>query len=488
MNPLDRSTLLDALVPTWVSGADAPARVSEVSTDSRDVVRGAAFFGIDGENHAGLAFASDAARLGAVLVVAGDSPRARRCLLDVAERHAGLAVATVPLIRQALGRAASLVRGRLTADVIGVTGSCGKTSTKEILGVLGASRGSIVVSPASFNNDIGVPRTVFLADATTDLMVLEIGTNARGEIGTLAAIARPRVAVVTNVGRSHLSGLGSVEGVAREKGDLVASLEPVADSACVLNRDCPMTPKLLRRVPANVRTITVSAAGDERAHLYARDVSSGVAGTRFRLGGPLAIEGEWTLPLAGRHALANLLAALGALAALAPLEERDLARLGDLGPVAHRLETHAARGVTLIDDAYNANPESTEAALDVLATTAGDRRIAVLGKMAELGAESIELHRQLGRALAARAGRGVLDAVLLVGEAAELDAVESGLAGAAPVARAAAHEEAVAALQGDGPLALTSGDVVLVKASRATALERVVAPVLEGLQSMGVAG
>ena len=497
MNALDRSELLAAVDPCWASGGEAPARVRDVSVDTRDLTAGSAFFAIDGERHAGVDFIDDAARAGALLIVAKDSPEARQRLFDLRAHHEGVAVATVRNARTALGCAAQLVRARLTADVIAVTGSCGKTSTKEMLRVLGAARGATVVSPASFNNDIGVPRTIFLADETTELMALEIGTNARGEIRTLAEIARPRVAVVTNVGRSHLSGLGSVEGVAREKGDLIAALEPNSGSACVLNRDCPMTPKLLRRVPSNVRTITVSASGDDRADLFATTAETGGptgacdrirVGTRFQLGGPLAIPGEWTIPLPGHHALSNLLAALGALSALGPLDEHDLARLDRLVPAAHRLETHAAGGVTLIDDAYNANPESIAAALDVLDGAPGKRRIAVLGAMAELGSESIELHRALGRELSDRAKNAAVDAVLLVGDNPEIDAVERGVAGALPVARAMTHRDAVDVLQSSESLALAPGDVVLVKASRASALERVVAPILEGLQSMEVAG
>ena len=498
MIPLDRSTLLAALDPSWASSADASARILDVSTDTRDLTPCSAFFAIDGEHHAGVEFVDEAARSGAVLIIADDGSDVRQRLFDLRARHRDLAVATVPRVRAALGAAASLVRAELTADVIAITGSCGKTSTKEILGVLGAVRGSTVVSPASFNNDIGVPRTIFLGERTTDLMVLEVGTNARGEIRTLAEIAQPRVAVVTNVGRSHLAGLGSVEGVAREKGDLIAALEPHSNSACVLNRDCAMTPKLLRRVPARARVITVSATGDERADLFAVEVGDeararagsndrGGVGTRFRLGGPLAVAGEWTLPLPGRHALSNLLAALGAFSALRPLDARDLAQLDRLAPAAHRLETHAAGGVTIIDDAYNANPESMAAALDVLTRAPGRRRIAVLGPMAELGPESIELHSALGRELGECAGRGVLDAVLLVGDVPEIDAVRDGVADAIPVVVATAWRDALDELQGSGPLSLAPGDVALVKASRASALERVVAPVLEGLLSMEVA-
>lgn len=474
--------VMDAVEPRWSAGVDRTVHVPAICTDSRHLDKGCLFVGLEGLNFDGARFARAAIHGGAVCVLASDSPGVREQLGELSEAY-GVAVITCDDARAALAGLARSVRARLTrATVFGITGSCGKTSTKAILANLLAAEVSVVSSPASFNNEIGVPRTLFLADEHTEAMVVELGTNGPGEIAHLAGIARPRIAIVTCVGRSHLEGLGSLEGVLREKGDLVAALEGVDDSLCVLNLDCPRTPHLMRRVPEGTRLVTVSAAGDERASLHTTRVERRADGTAFHLGGELAaaLPGEHFVSLLGTHAVGNALLSLAPLAALGAPVGTMASRLAALRPEPHRLAPRSAGEMLLVDDSYNANPESVAAGIDVLEGLPATARTLVLGPMAELGRESVELHR----AVAGRAAAAGIDRLVLVGgdpfedelracaEAAEA----SGLA----VHRAGDRDEAAALLlRGAGRPA--RGEAILVKASRSAALDQLVDALEAGL-------
>lgn len=467
--------VLDAVDLRWSAGADRTVHVPAVCTDSRHLDHGCLFVGLEGPNFDGSRFAEDAIHGGAVCILATDSPAVRERLGRLAEAH-GVAAITCADARAALADIARAVRAGLSrATVFGITGSCGKTSTKAILADLLAAEVSVVSSPASFNNDIGVPRTLFLADEHTEAMVVEIGTNGPGEISHLAAIARPKIAIVTCVGRSHLEGLGSLDGVLKEKGDLVAALEGVDDALCVLNLDCPRTPRMMRRVPEGARLVTVSAAGDERASLYTTSVERRADGTVFRLGGELAgaLGGEHFISLLGTHAVGNALLSLAPLAALGAPVGRMAERLGHLRPEPHRLAPRTVGGVTIVDDSYNANPESVAAAIEVLEGLPATVRTLVLGPMAELGDEAVALHS----AVAGHAAAAGVDRLVLVGG----EPFEDELAACAAAAKAAGLEvhraagrvEAAAFLLG-GPGRLGRGEVVLVKASRTAALDLLV--------------
>ncbi len=488
---------IDAVPAAWVSVPNPSGRIRSISTDTRHIERGSLFVGIVGDQFNGAHFAAEAVRQGAIAVIVQDSPEAREELarLEAAKKAA---VAVVPDSRAALAELAKFVRGRLDAQVIAVTGSCGKTSTKAILAELLAAEHPVISSPASFNNDIGVPRTIFLADERTEALVVEIGTNGPGEIASLAAIARPHVALVTNVGRSHLEGLGSIEGVAREKGELIASLEGVKGGIAVVNLDCPRTPHLLRRVPKTTKAWTVSAEGDTRAALYATDVRMGPDGMRFRFGGELATDpamgGEIFVSLLGRHAVANALMGVATLRALEVPLGSCIDRLAALRPEPHRMAPRETAGVHVIDDTYNANPESLASAVEVLANltnpSGAGRRVLVLGPMGELGPETLELHRAAGDS-ARRAG--VTDFVLVggpgmasSGKDPRLQAFAEGAVAVDVAAGSTAPDgktadvhfaptfEGAATLLTSGARPLLQGDVVLCKASRAAKLERLV--------------
>jgi UDP-N-acetylmuramoyl-tripeptide--D-alanyl-D-alanine ligase len=448
--------VLDSTGATLVRG-DSGGRVSGVSTDTRTLREGDLFISLSGPSFDGNRFAGVALERGAAAAILRDDGNAGASPLP------GLApVALHSDPRRGLADLASWHRSTLTAPVIGVTGSCGKTTTKNIVRDLISPQRSVVASPNSYNNDIGVPHTLLLGDETTELFVIEMGTNHPGEIASLCRIARPTGGVITNVGAAHLEGLGSLEGVADEKGDLAASLP--RDGFLVLNADCRFTPLLRSRTAAKVITFSVEAAAGEEGDLNARDLYFHSGGTTFRLNGF-----EVTSPLLGTHNVQNLLSALCVCRGLEiPLEEVlpfvELLRGG-----RQRMERIELEGITVFDDSYNSNPESLRAAVRVLAGLHGyRRRILILGDMLELGELAAELHHGVGRD-AARAG---IDQLVLVGElarAAAAGALEGGLTAGAVVHLADTDEavKEVSDLIGDG-------DVVLVKGSRKMQLERIV--------------
>lgn len=449
------SDVLSATGATLDRG-DAAGELSGVSTDTRTLAPGELFLALSGPNFDGNRFADAAIERGAAgLLLAsedGAPPSAPRAL----SRDVPVLYHRSP--RAALVELAKWHRSRLAVPVIGITGSCGKTTTKNILLELLAQRAQVVGSPNSFNNDIGVPHTLFLADTSTQAVVVEMGTNRPGEIAALCATARPTVGIITCVGASHLEGLHSIEGVAREKSALAASLP--ADGLCILNADCRWTPYVRSICAARVLTFSVDGDGD----VNASDVWFHPGGTTFKLG-----EREITSPLLGLHNVQNLVAAIACCRGLGLAIDEILPAISRLKAPHRRLERMNVRGLTLIDDSYNANPESARASVRVLAGMHGHgRRILVLGDMAELGALAPELHYGIGF----EAGKSGIDRIVLVGElvkASAAGALESGM----PLDRVTHYadvDEAIRSL----PQLLRAGDCVLVKGSRKTGLDRFV--------------
>lgn len=477
MIPVRLADLHAACGVRWAAGPElgAEAMIEGVTTDSRGDVSGKLFVGIPGARVDGARFAIDAVKGGARAVLVEQGARVEEALSSLAQSK-GVSVATCADAVSALGAMAAAVRARASAKVIGITGSCGKTSTKEILATLLGATAETCASRASFNNHIGVPLTLLEVTPSAEALIVEIGTNHPGEIGPLAALARPEIAIVTNVGHSHLAGLGSLAGVAEEKGALVASLTD--GGVAILNADCPSTPALQSRAAAGVRVVTFSAAGTPGADLRALDLEVHPGGTRFVLEGNAVPGGERgrtvTVPLLGEHAVANVLAALAAVIAAGADLGGSLGAIDQLRPAPHRLEPSTANGVMIIDDAYNANPESVAAATRLLArvrpAAAEGRRWLALGEMGELGADSLSLHREAGELVA----REAIDRLLVVGEAAPGGPLAAALEGARAAGVDAEHassiEVGVRRLT-DHDDGLLPGDVLLVKASRAAGLE-----------------
>lgn len=362
----------------------------------------------------------------------------------------------------ALGRLARHVLDRIDATVIALTGSQGKTGTKDYLAHVLAGAGPTVATAGNLNNELGVPLTVLRADADTRYLVVEMGARGAGHIAYLCEIAPPRVAAVTNVGTAHLGEFGSREAIAAAKGEIVEALP--GDGTAVLNADDDLSAAMAARTRA--RVLTFGAAGDVAWRGVELDDLGRPA---FELG----YAGSWLpvrLDQSGAHQVPNAAAAAAlALAAGLPLDRVAAALPTASATSPMRMEMHErADGLLVVNDAYNANPASMAAALEALVaigSARGRRTVAVLGEMRELGAAAADSHREVG-ALAAGAG---VDVVVAVGEAAAGIADGAGaVAGWHGVALTTARRSETVAWVREN---VAAGDVVLVKASRGAALE-----------------
>jgi UDP-N-acetylmuramoyl-tripeptide--D-alanyl-D-alanine ligase len=429
------------------------------SIDTRSIEPGHLFFALEGERTDGHLFLAKALEEGAAAAVVrrgAEFPRPR-----------GLPLLFVEDPARALWDLAADARGRLTATVVCITGSNGKTTTKEMAGAAAATLGPCVRSERSFNNHLGVPLTILRASASTRTLVLEVGTNHPGEVARLARLARPRIAVVTNIGEAHLGHFGSLRAIAEEKADLLAALPE--DGFAVINACDEFAPLLAGRTRARVCTFGRLDDGADASVMDDVDVwgihvrrSSRPRGVRFWLYGKMRV----TLPMQGLHNASNALAAIavGLLLGAEPLAIRDA--LGGVEPPRLRLQREHVGGVVLVDDSYNANPASVGAALDELAATTCDgRRVFVLGDMGELGDLSDEHHRSAGRRAAASA-----DVLWAVGPRAGV-AAEAALAAGMPAERVFRSPDVARAAENPAFLP-KPGDVVMLKASRAVELDR----------------
>jgi len=442
-------------------GAAGTTVTGAVTLDSRTVAAGDLFVAVPGERVDGHDFLPAATAAGAAAALVTRPDPALPCV-----------VVDDPVV--ALGRLAAAVHTRLTGGglrTLGITGSSGKTSTKDLLGQVLAAAGPTVSPPGSYNNDIGLPLTVLSADESTRFLVLEMGSRGRGHIARLCRVARPQVGVVLNVGSAHLGEFGSADGIAQAKGELVEALP--ADGTAVLNADDPRVIGMAPRTRARVLATGRGEDADVRAEDVTLDDS---ARARFTL---VTAEERHAVALrvVGEHQVANALSAAGAALAAGMTPAHVAAGLSGAEPRSRwRMEvTRRDDGVTVVNDAYNANPESMRAALAALAGMPAGRRIAVLGGMAELGPDADAEHVRLGRDAVA-AG---VDLLIAVGP----DAV--GIAEGAVAAGRRAGEESVHVPDRAAGLALVSealrpGDVVLVKASRSYGLELLAAELLGG--------
>jgi UDP-N-acetylmuramoyl-tripeptide--D-alanyl-D-alanine ligase len=422
-------------------GADPCTVVTgPVEYDSREIRPGGLFVAFRGENLDGHDFAVAAIDAGAAGVLG--------------TRDTGRPGIVVDDPLSALARLARAVVDRLPAlTVVGLTGSSGKTTTKDYIGQLLARVGPTVAPAGSLNNELGHPYTVLKATPDTRFLVLEMGARGIGHIRHLAAVAPPRIGVVLNVGAAHIGEFGSMEATAKAKGELVEALPP--DGAAILNADDPLVAAMAGRTAAHVVRFGESAGADVRATGVTVDdrgrASYTLSGRAVRLG------------VVGRHQVSNTLAAAAvALEAGMPPDE-VAAALGELATVsARRMDVYdRPDGVTVIDDSYNANPSSTAAALRALAALGrGRRTVAVLGYMAELGAYETQGHEDVGR-LAAELGVARLIAVA-ANAAPILSGAKRVTWWTGEAVPAADQDAAIAALHAD----LRPGDVVLVKGSR----------------------
>jgi UDP-N-acetylmuramoyl-tripeptide--D-alanyl-D-alanine ligase len=457
--------------PLWTSAAMAeamrasingalPDAVTGLSIDSRTIAPGEAYFAIKGEVHDGHDFVAAALKAGAALAVVDTAQRDKFApdapLLVVEDVLAGL----VDLARAA--------RGRLQAQVIAVTGSVGKTSTKEALRRVLGAQGETHASAASFNNHWGVPLSLARCPATARFAIFEIGMNHAGEIEPLVKMVRPQVAVITTVEPVHLEFFAGIEAIADAKAEIFSGVEP--GGAVVLNRDNSQFARLQRRANKLGISRIVSFGADEKSNARLLDVSLHAACSAVHAN-ILGHDVTYKIGMPGRHMAINSLAVLAA----ASLAGADLARaalsLSQIEPAtgrgARRTLEVANGEATLIDESYNANPASMAAALQVLGrATVGPhgRRIAVLGDMLELGPTSAALHRGLNEAIKANH----IDMVYCCGPLMRnlWDALSTGKRGG--------YAESAAALEAQAVAAIRAGDTIMIKGSLGSKMKTIV--------------
>ena len=423
------------------------------AVDSRLVERDQLFVAVPGERTDGHLHLADAVAHGAsaLLVTRNVDPAAvagEVTIVRVADALAGL------------GAVAAGWRRRFDPLVVGITGSIAKTSTKEAVAtVIGASRPTLK-SEGNQNNEIGLPLTLLRLRAEHEAAVLEMGMYTSGEIADLAAMAQPSIGVVTAVQAVHLSRIGTIEAVERAKGELLEALPPTGTA--VLNADDPIVTGMDRRTAARAVRYGFAESADVRATEVR---SAGTEGMRFTLRTPVGARSV-SIPMLGRLSVHNA-AAAAAVGLAAGLDIDAVAAALGLGwSMPHRVELVRLRGATVIDDSYNASPGSVVAALDLLSGLPG-RKVAVLGEMLELGDEHGSGHRMVGAAAAE-----VAELLIVVGSGAEEIAL-AARAGGLAADRVLPVEDADAALDALRPR-LRDDDVVLVKASRGIALDRLV--------------
>jgi UDP-N-acetylmuramoyl-tripeptide--D-alanyl-D-alanine ligase len=457
------SEIVSAVGGTVTGVADA--QVLGVSTDSRSVESGELFVPLRGERFDGHQFIVGALARG-VRVLLAEQGR-----YDLNTLPTGISCITVTDTLQALGDLAALHRNRFSLPVVAITGSNGKTTTKEMLAAILRCTGEGLKTAGNLNNLIGLPRMVFQLSESHKWAVLEMGMSEPGEIDRLAEIARPDVGVITNVAPAHLQSMGSVAAVASAKGELFLRL--CQGSTAVFNADDHLVAEL--PTPPGVRRISFGlATADVRAE---KIESLGRAGQSFDLTLPTGVV-TVKMKVFGRHNVLNALAAAAVAHQLGLGPDEIRKGLESFSPVEKRFSPEDINGILLIDDSYNANPASMRAALTTIADLKGaGRGIAVLGDMLEMGASSLTAHEEIG-SLAARC----VERLYLLGEMAE-SVARGAVAGGLPaesIILAKSHAEIV----DDVSDAMRPGDCILVKGSRGMRMETVA----EGIRNMFSAG
>jgi len=464
----------------WTAGDAAAATAGRssrdwtargVSIDSRTLVPGDLFVALSGPNFDGHDFVAASLANGAAAAVVSRRPEGLTADAPLVE------VTDTQLALEALGRAA---RARTAAAIVAVTGSVGKTGTKEALRRAFERQGRTAASAGSLNNQWGVPLSLARMPRETAFGVFELGMNHAGEIDALSRMVRPDVAVITTVEPVHLGFFASVEAIADAKAEIFNGMGP--RGAAILNRDNPHYLRLeaAARARGIVRIIGFGAHGDAQVRLIDCHLHATASAVRASVMGEIV---DYCVAAAGRHWVMNSLAVLAAVKAAGGDVGAAAAALGALEPLAGRGQRHkiAAGGGTieLIDESYNASPASMRAAIAVLAANLpekGGRRIAVLGDMRELGTASNELHA----ALAAPLAEAGVDLVFTVGD--DMRALNAAL----PKAQRGAHRASAAEMAALLPERLGAGDIVVVKGSWGTRMREVVARLLAGEPAVAV--
>ena len=435
------------------------SQITGVCSDTRRILEGNLFVAISGERYDGHDFVPDAVRSGA------------RASLVTADWHDGRpdrdspdgARIVVPEVLPALQAFAGWHRSRFDLPVIAVTGSNGKTTTKNMIASVLSERYRVFKTPGNLNSQLGVSEALFSLEKDHGAAVLELGMNRAGELSRLARMTRPSVGVITNVGLAHIEFFESIEGIARAKGEILDHLPE--DGNAVLNADDPLVMKQAGRSRARVITFGRGAGSDVRLVRTTTELS----GSAFAMSDGAVFRTNLT----GEHQVMNAVAAV-AVGRLFGIDDVSIARaLQCVGPTPMRMEYRKMGAVHLIDDTYNANPSSMKAALDALAATDG-RKLVVLGDMLELGETGRAAHREIGKHAA-----GVAERIVTVGDLAR-DIAEAAVDEGMPASRIVAcssNDEAAAAALAE----IRDGDVILVKGSRGMRMETIVESMAEAL-------
>ena len=443
---------------------DGSAHAAGVSTDTRTLEAGELFIALKGPNFDGAQFLPQATGKKAAGVVVEQGA-------DVPDGDAAFVVEVADTLR-ALGDLGRAYRNRFEIPVVGVTGSNGKTTTKEMIAALLSQRGETCKSEGNLNNLVGLPHQIFQLCEEHASAVFEMGMSEAGEISRLAEIARPRIAVITNVGPAHIEGLGSVEAVRDAKGEILEGIPP--GGVAVLSNEDEHSRFLAERYESRGGRV-IRFGFSQESDFWADEIQVDPDGTRFTLHCPDG-ESEVRIEALGRHNVQNALAAAACASALGVGlgEMADGLSRAVLPKMRLQAREMPGRGdIHLLDDSYNANPESVAQALETASALSGDGRlISVLGDMAELGPVAESAHREVGRKMAA----GGVDLFVGVGPLMRLASDEARLAGmdGARILNFDTPEQAASSLSDR----LLSGDWVLVKGSRSMMMERVI----EGLE------
>jgi UDP-N-acetylmuramoyl-tripeptide--D-alanyl-D-alanine ligase len=461
MHPLTLQEIAQATAAEIRGNSGSAPVIATVSDDSRKVKVGSLFIALRGERFDAHDFLPQVARDGAAAILA-----------DREDKIRGLAIPVLLVgnTRKALGQLAHHVRQKLKCRVIAIGGSNGKTTTKHLVGSVLAAQFKGTQSPKSFNNDIGVPLTLLGADPGGHYIVLELGTNHPGELTPLSLMSEPQIAVVTSIGAEHLEGFGDLDGVRREEACLLDGLRP--DGLVIANGDDAAFLDLIRRRAGRLMTLGFGPGNDTAV----ASVQCSLDGIRFRVSGSAT---EFHLPLPGRHNAANALAAIAIGREFGMTDSAICDALASCSRPEMRMQLLRINGMTILNDAYNANPASMQAALQALAEAeVPGRRLAILGEMRELGTASRGLHEELGR-MAANSGLAGLVCVGGHAKALADAAIVGGMAADAVHFVTDAETAARMSLQ-----LVQSGDTVLLKGSRGVKLE-LVANALMGISAAG---
>ena len=437
--------------------------IPHITTDTRKIAAGDLFIALRGENFDGADFAADALHKGAAAVLV-NAPLSASVQKDLKKEKG--TVLTVPDTLKAYQEIAHAWRMKFDIPVVAITGSNGKTTTKDLTAAVLSGRGTVCRTAANYNNEVGLPLTLLGITEDDTAAVVEIGMRGLGQIAALAPVAAPNIGIVTNVCEVHMELLGSIENIAKAKAELVEAIP--AGGTVLLNADDERVAAMRPMAADGVRILTYGIGAD--ADIRAEALRLAAGGSQFMVTWGNERH-DYSIPLAGRHNVSNALAALAAGFVLGCTPQEMQAGLRTLTPTKMRYEVHEIGARRFINDAYNASPSSMCAAIETTASLYHGRRIAVLGDMLELGVAAEEAHREIGKRVAELG----FAALVTYGEQARWMHKAAEAAGCSVCYHAESHEAAAKYLRE----MLVDGDTVLFKGSRGMKMEQIIALLTE---------